>query len=134
MKHYFQKISIITLALLVLFSTFSFTVDTHYCGDFLVDISINGDAEGCGMKMDMTSNVKKKNCCKDEIFKIDGQKELQVQTSDQFTCKHQYFLKAFIVTPIDSYKENKSTLHFFNNFSPPDIPMDYQVYYQTFLI
>ena len=33
MKQILSKISYFTLALLVLFSTFSFTVDKHYCGE-----------------------------------------------------------------------------------------------------
>jgi len=35
MKNIFKHITAFVLAFIVLFSTFSFTVDMHYCGDTL---------------------------------------------------------------------------------------------------
>ena len=134
MKHFFAKISILTLSFLVLFSTFSFTVDAHYCGDFLVDVSITGKTNSCGMQMDDDANAVMKSCCKDEVQKIEGQEELQNQELQEFTIKQQQFVAAFYITYRDLFVEQTSTNEFYNDFSPPDIPIDYQVQYQTFLI
>ena len=83
MKEFLVKISSFLLAFLVLISTFSFTVDSHYCGDFLIEVSFTGETECCGMKMDTTSKIKKKNCCKHEVQKIEGQDELKLTNFDE---------------------------------------------------
>lgn len=134
MKHFFTKISILSLSFLVLFSTFSFTVDAHYCGGFLMDVSILGETDGCGMQMDKQVATKKKNCCKDEVHKIEGQKELQVQKVTQLSFENQQFLEALFVTYKDLFIRSKSNNNFYKDFSPPDIPIDYLVLYQTFII
>ena len=114
MKQFSTKIASLTLALLVLLSTFSFTVDKHYCGDFLVDVSFTGEAEGCGMKMDQTSSTKKKNCCKDEVQKIEGQDELQNHKVDNITFENQQFLVTFLTSYKDLFVEIESN----NKFIP----------------
>ncbi len=134
MKQLFIKISSFTLAFLVLFSTFSFTVEKHYCGDFLVDVSFTGEAEGCGMQVDSVKSVKKKNCCKDEIQKIEGQDELQSNKFDKLTFEKEQLLTAFVISYKDLFVEVESKNNFYKDFSPPDIPLDFQVLYQTFLI
>ena len=122
------------MAFLVLISTFSFTVEKHYCGDFLVDVSYFGEADSCGMKMDGLTTKKKKNCCKDEVLKIEGQDELQKQFSKTITFKQQQFVVAFVYSYNTSFFEINLEKEFYKNFSPPDIELDYQVVYQSFLI
>lgn len=134
MKQFLTKIASFTLALLVLLSTFSFTVDKHYCGDFLVDISFTGETEGCGMKMNQPSATKMKNCCKDEVQKFEGQDELQNNKVENITFENQQFLTTFFISYKDLFTENKSDKDFYKDFSPPDIHKDYQVLHQTFLI
>ena len=132
MKHFLTKISSLTLAFLVLFSTFSFTVDTHYCGDFLVDISFTGETDACGMDMEKVS--KKKNCCKDEVHQIEGQDELQNNKIENITFENQQFLAAFFISYKDIFVEISTEKKSYKDFSPPDIAFDYQVSYQSFLI
>jgi hypothetical protein len=134
MKQFSFKIVTITLSFLVLFSTFSFTVDTHYCGDFLMDVSILGESDGCGMQMDKQVLAKKKNCCKDEVHKVEGQDELQVQKVEQISFENQQFLAFFVVSYQDLFLIDESKTTFYKDFSPPDIPRNYQVLYQSFLI
>jgi len=134
MKQFSIKIASFTLAFLVLFSTFSFTVDTHYCGGFLVDVSFTGETEGCGMQMDKASETKMKNCCKDEVQEIEGQKELQIQKVASLSFKKQQFLTDFITIYKAILVKTNSNNNFYKDFSPPDIPIDYQVLYQAFLI
>lgn len=129
-----SKISSFLLAILVLCSTMSFTVEKHFCGDFLVDVSFTGKADGCGMKMDNPSVAKMKKCCKDEIHHIEGQDELQQQSTDDFNLEKQQFVVAFLISCKDLFVSNKSKRNVFRDFSPPDIPKDFQVAYQTFLI
>ena len=132
MKQVFSKIASILLALLVLFSTFSFTVEKHYCGDFLMDVSFMGDADVCGMEMQKIAA--KKNCCKDEIHKVEGQDKLQTNKTEKITFVKKQFLTAFVVAYTDLFIIKESDTNFYQDFSPPEVSSDYQVLYQTFLI
>ncbi|WP_405606629.1 HYC_CC_PP family protein [Polaribacter sp. Asnod1-A03] len=134
MKQFFSKIISFLLALFVLFSTFSFTVEKHYCGDFLVDVSFTGETDAC--KMDVSKEVTqvKKGCCKDEIHKVEGQDQLQTNKIDKITFEKEQFLTAFLISYRDLFVLNESKNKFYSNFSPPNYYGDYQVLYQTFLI
>lgn len=134
MKQFLFKIASFVLAFLVLFSTLSFTVEKHYCGDFLVDISFTGEADACAMNMDKIADGKKKSCCKDEVQKIQGQDKLQVNKVEKFSFEKEKFLTAFVISYQDLFFTNKSKNNFYTDFSPPDILLDYQVLFQTFLI
>ncbi|WP_435414454.1 HYC_CC_PP family protein [Polaribacter aestuariivivens] len=134
MKQVFTKIISIILAFLVLFSTFSFTVESHFCGDFLMDISFTGNAEVCESDIVDDFSIKMKDCCSDEIHKIEGQDELQHASELKFDLKKQQFLTAFLISYKDLFIESTSEKTVFQDFSPPDISIDYQVLYQSFLI
>ena len=71
------------MAFVVLFSTLSFAVNMHYCGDTLVETAMFHKAKGCGMEMQKPSAdgcaITKKNCCDDKQLVVDGQDELQLQ-------------------------------------------------------
>jgi hypothetical protein len=133
MKNIFIRIASFTLAFLVLFSTFSFTLEKHYCGDFLVDVSFSGETNGCGMKMDGVVSAKKKKCCTLEVHKVEGQDELQSHKIDKLTFEKEQFL----TTCVSSYNycvEIEFKNSFYKDFSLPDISLNYQVLHQTFLI
>lgn len=135
MKKLVFKIASISLAFLVLFSTLSFTVEKHYCGDFLVDVAYVGHADGCGMEMDARSKTTKKSCCKDELHKIEGQDELQLSADVALVLKGQpEFISSSSNTCHDLFQEISTREFGFKDFSPPDISLNYQVLYQSFLI
>jgi len=133
MKQIFSKIMSFLLALFVLFSTFSFTVAKHYCGDSLMDVSFTGESDFCTMHMDEVAIVKE-NCCKDEVHKVKGQSNLQTNKIDKITFDKQQFIAAFIISYRELLTVNESKNNFYCNFSPPNYHQDYQVLYQTFLI
>jgi hypothetical protein len=133
MKQIFIKIASFLIAFLVLFSTFSFTVEKHYCGDFLMDVSFTGDAKDCGMKMEAKS-LTKKNCCTSEVHKIEGQDELQLTSLDKISFNNQQFLTAFIISYKDLFSNSQSEKTISKHFPPPEIYKNYQVIFQTFLI
>ena len=134
MKSIFTKITSTFIALLVLFSTFSFTVESHYCGEFLIDVSITGNTEVCSSDIAADASIVLKDCCSDEVHQIVGQDELQQNTVTKFDFQNKQFLTAFCVSYADLFTEITSENSFYKDFSPPDIPLDYQVSYQTFLI
>ena len=134
MKNIVIKISSIILAFSVLFSTFSFTVEKHYCGDFLVDVSYVGQADGCGMEKSSSIHEFKKKCCRDEVHKIDGQDKLQNSNSATLNLKGQYAINSFLYNEKDLVLEEESKKILLIDFSPPDTSKDYQVSHQIFLI
>lgn len=122
------------LAFLVLFSTFSFTVEKHYCGNHLVDTAIFSQAKKCvGIGAEDISYVKKP-CCKDIVVIIEGQDELTVKDfqsieKDTYTTLVSYvlsytFLFETVAKPIIPHKYYK----------PPKIIKDIHVLDETYLI
>ena len=131
MKKTFFKITSFLLAILVFFSTLSFTVEKHYCGDFLVDVSFIGNAAHCGMEKEAPVM---KNCCKDEVQQIEGQQELLQASIDDFNFQKQQLLVSFFVSYHDAFIVKESIELVYNDLSPPDLPINYRILYQSFLI
>ena len=125
------KITSLSLALLVLLSTLSFTVDQHYCGDFLVDISFTGEADGCGMNMAKTTM---NNCCSDEEISFEGQDELQNHAPVAKTLTSQTLFIPKIENWTLSLTQVERKPFRFKEFPPPDIPRNYQSEYQVYII
>lgn len=138
MKKVFYKISSACLALIVLLSTVSFTVDSHFCGDTLVDSSIFGHVETCGMEVQQQSpssecDISKKDCCSDEQVIVEGQDTLKT-SFDKLDKDQQLFVAAFIHTYINLFFESQEDLNSYRDYTPPPLVRDIQVLDQTFLI
>lgn len=124
MKQVFNKIMSLSLAFVVLFSTMSFTVNMHYCGDTLVATAIFIEAETCGMEMDTTTtddcSVKKKNCCSKKQVVIEGQDELKI-SFDTLSLQQQLFVTTYLYTFLYPVEILDETPLVFNNTSPPKV-------------
>lgn len=116
------------MALLVLASTVSWTVDKHLCMGRVMDISLFSHADDCGMSQDM-----EKSCCDDESFTIKGQDKLKV-TFDDFSLDQQVFLVSFVQTYFQLFEIDSKESNLFNEYNPPPLIRDVQVLDQTFLI
>jgi hypothetical protein len=136
MKQIFQKIASFLMALLVLISTFSFTVDKHYCGNLLVDQAVFAKAASCGMDMHSTSEksmMDEENCCSNQNISIEGQDQLKLSfTSLDFN--QQVFLSAFTSSYINLFERLPQQILPFRNYTPPLIVKDILVLNDTFLI
>ena len=135
MKQVFTKIVTITLAFLVLFSTFSFTVAKHYCGDFLVDVSYVGETGSCneGEKDDCATVIKKK-CCKDEVHQIDGQDKIQKASSKKISFQQVKLFVAFYSSYNLLFENDESQPNFYQYYTPPDLVFDFQVLHEVYII
>lgn len=124
------------LAIVVLFSTVSFTIEKHFCGDVLVDASIFTEAEKCAMEaIEMEqAKITKKPCCKDVVEIIKGQDELKFSSFDDLKFEQQQFLSAFVYSYINLYKTLKKEIVPHKDYSPPNLVMDIQLLNDTFLI
>ena len=138
MKQLFQKITALLMAFVVLFSTMSFSISEHYCGEYLVDSALFSKAESCGMELEKPSpnkdcNVKKSNCCSDVIKQFEGQSELKTDFSN-LNFKQQVFITSYVYSYINLFKGLEQNIIPFKNYSPPLIVTDIQVLDQVFLI
>ena len=122
MKSIFHKIMSLVMTFVVLFSTMSFTVNMHYCGDTLVETAIFHKAKGCGMEMEKPStdgcSITKKNCCDEEQLVVDGQDELQLQV-DKISFDQQVFIASFVYTYINLFEGLDNNVSSFEEYEPP---------------
>lgn len=132
MKSFCSKILSFSLAVLLLFSTLSFTVGTHYCGNILVDKAVLTKAEPCEMHQKNPSE-EESECCDDEVEIIQGQDQLKIQSSD-FELPHPVFVEAFVFTffSTPSFEAEVNTTIYED--PPPLLQRDFQTLYQVFLI
>ena len=137
MKQIFHKIMSLAMTFVVLFSTMSFTVNMHYCGDTLVESAIFQKAKGCGMEMEKPSteecSITKKNCCDDKQLAIEGQDELQLQV-DKITFEQQVFIASFVYTYINLFEGLNSNVSTYEEYKPPLVIRQLYKIDETYLI
>ncbi|XCF07226.1 hypothetical protein ABI125_05060 [Tamlana crocina] len=120
------------MALLLLFSTVSFTVEKHYCGDVLVDAAIFSDVEKCAMEA--FEMLQKKTCCKDEIDVIKGQDELKFSSFEDLDFDQQLFLQTFTYAYLGLFESFPKQTIPHKDYSPPNLIADIQLMDQVFII
>lgn len=116
------------MALLVLASTVSWTVDKHICMGRVMDISLFAHADDCGMDMDMETS-----CCDEESFTVQGQDDLKIAL-EKFDLGQQVFLVSFVQTYFQLFDLDSDGPSTFNAYNPPPLIRDVQVLDQIFLI
>ena len=79
---FLRNLGIKILAVLVLLSSLSWTMEEHYCMGRLIDVSIFGESNGCGMEMGdsgpQQGDEKKDSCCDEQLLVFDGQDQLKL--------------------------------------------------------
>ena len=135
-KQFIHKVFSISLALLVLFSTVSFTIEKHFCGNTLVDVSLFTEADKCKMEaLEIElEKITKKPCCKDTVDLIEGQDELNISSNDSFKLVNNLFAATFVFTYLNLYEELQNQIIPHKDYSPPNLVFDRQVLDQVFLI
>lgn len=131
-KTILHKIFSVNLALIVLFSTVSFTIEKHYCGDVLVDVSMFVEADKCAMEA--LEMLQKKTCCKDEVDVVKGQDELKVSSFEDLDFEQQQFVTAFVYAYINGFESLPKQTIPHKDYSPPNLVADIQVLDQVFII
>ena len=137
MKQIFHKIMSLAMTFVVLFSTMSFTVNMHYCGDTLVETAIFHKAKGCGMEMDKPSTegcaITKKNCCDDKQLAIEGQDELKLQV-DKVSFEQQVFIASFVYSYINLFEGLDKNDSSYEEYKPPLVIRQIYKIDETYLI
>ncbi|TMM59120.1 hypothetical protein FEE95_06720 [Maribacter algarum] len=140
MKKIYYKITSVLLALIVLLSTMSFSLDMHFCGDQLVDFSISDKANTCLMKTEMTKTSSscevmkmEMGCCSDVEVVFEGRDDLKI-SFDQLTFNQQVFVASSVYSYISRFEGFDENLVPLKDYKPPPLIRDLQILDQTFLI
>jgi hypothetical protein len=139
MKQFIHRSMAGFMALVVLMTTMSFTVNVHYCGDTLIDFSFIQQADTCGMEMTATIvdnenfSLSPKSCCTDHQVVKQGKDDLKI-TFDQLSLEQQFFIASFTYSYLNLFSGIHSQEIPYTDQPPPFIKRDVQVLHQTFLI
>ncbi|OIQ27956.1 MAG: hypothetical protein BM564_11205 [Bacteroidetes bacterium MedPE-SWsnd-G2] len=138
LKKVFYKLSAMMLAIVVLFSSVSFTVDKHFCAGNLIDVSILSSVERCGgdaMKSYESEHQSlTKGCCKDVREIVEGVDVLNIKPSLKYVfsvCDLPQDLNFEFNSFVAPQSKKQFVLGLYNG--PPKAP-NLQVLYQSFLI
>lgn len=146
MKKCLCKLVVVFLVPLVLFSTTSFTIEKHKCGDNICAVSFKGfdsnnsksnktfsHSAKCCLEIDNTCCIDDVNCCEEDTTVVNGstikKEKKNLVKIESFVFNNSLFLT--IVNKIYSYNKTKPI---FNNYSPPLIVKDISVINQVFRI
>ncbi|MEN8798756.1 MAG: hypothetical protein ABF293_05875 [Flavobacteriaceae bacterium] len=138
MKQFLHKVSAILMSAIVLFSTLSFTVDMHYCGNTLVDVALFTEASNCGMgqmqpEEDCGIKMEKNSCCTDQQFVMEGQDDLK-DNALKLSFEQQTFLVSYVCTYFSLFESDITSYASLLGQPPPLLDKNFQVLFQTFLI
>lgn len=140
MKVLFRQMTSVGLSLLLLFSTLSFHLDLHFCGDHLMDFSVTDKAASCGMEISSDQLpsgciMAAMNCCSDVRIVLHGQDEL-TNSMDSFSLPPLMQWGALPVPPPYRFDEPlpETAKPAFKEYSPPPLIRKVHVLYETFLI
>lgn len=137
MKQIFHKIMSLSMAVVVLFSTMSFIIDMHYCGDSLMNIAVFHKAETCGMEMEKPAtkscSIADKNCCDDEQTVVSGQDELQV-AFNKITFEKQLFFTSFVYSYLSLFESVDKNETSFEDYKPPLVVREIYKIDETYII
>ncbi|MFD2696419.1 hypothetical protein ACFSQ0_00265 [Mesonia sediminis] len=137
MNSFFYKITAWVMSVVLLASTFSLTVNMHYCGDTLVEKVVWAKAAGCGMEMNQPTtdgcSIDKPNCCDNTQETIAGQDELP-QQSDQLSWNKQVFVATLVYTYSQLFAEPTKKVVSFRTYKPPLVVKPIYKLDETYLI
>ena len=122
------------MALLVMVSTVTITIEKHFCGDRLVDVSVFSELERCGMEGPEIADGITKSCCKDTIDIIDVQDELQSYKFDFSDLNNEVFVTTFLISQYVIFEHIPEKELLIEDHSPPDICRDINILHEVFLI
>ena len=131
-----HKIFSVVMALLVLLSTLSFTMEKHFCGDTLIDVAIFSNADTCGMKMKPIdfAQLEKDSCCKDELEFIKGQDQLKKASFKDLYVDQLFFLTVLVYSFPNTFEKVPNQVIPHKDYSPPNLVVDIHILDQVFLI
>ncbi|MGV8946275.1 MAG: HYC_CC_PP family protein [Lutibacter sp.] len=140
MKKIISNIAVFFLAVLVLFSSVSFTVEKHLCRGQVFSESVFGKAKDCGMNEECCKEennnfyVSKITCCDDEIQFINGSVFEEEPALKLNNSQQNFTVFNLIDSVILSQKEKEKESTRFKNYLPPPNTHNFYILYEIFRI
>lgn len=131
LKKGFNSVFSLFMAFLVLFSTVSFTVEKHYCGDVLIDAAVFSEPQFCGME---TASFAEKQCCKEELEIVKGQDKLKLSKFEEASLSHQTLPADSSFTKFNLFDFSDERIILYKYYAPPNLVTDIQLLDQVFII
>ena len=133
MKEALNRLVSSIMAVLLLLSTVSWTVDKHLCMGRVMDVAFFSNAEDCGIESAMQAFGDTENhCCDDESFTLEGQDDLKLSFHD-FELDQQIFLVTFTFSYLNLFEEKELSVPD-QIYPPPLLVKDYNLLYEVYLI
>ncbi|MGY5846415.1 HYC_CC_PP family protein [Salegentibacter sp. HM20] len=137
MKRTFHNTISVLMALTVLLSTSSFTVDKHFCGGLLMDMAVYSEAKSCVMGIhdhsDRGTSINKDHCCSNEKILVEGQDELK-NSFLSLDLEQQVFLGALANSYVALFNGIPRQVPAYKFYSPPLLIHNIYLRDQVFLI
>lgn len=134
-KEVLHKLFSMSMTILLLMSTMSFTVEKHFCGNHLVDVAVFSEVKKCGMLMTSDSEKSVNNgCCKDEVEVVEGQDDLKPNSIESLDFNKQFLIASFLFSYTNLFESLPKQIVPHKDYSPPNLIEDIQVLDQVFLI
>ncbi|SNR53563.1 hypothetical protein SAMN04488009_2207 [Maribacter sedimenticola] len=137
MRNMLHKFFSVAMALLLLLSTISWTVEKHLCMGRVLDIAFFHSAEDCGMEAGLAllddASQYEKHCCDDESFTMQGQDDLNHDTFN-LDFSQQVFLISFTTSYLNLFQESTDKKIVLDSYPPPILAEDLNILHQVFLI
>jgi hypothetical protein len=133
-----RSILSVSLALLVLISSSSFTVNLHLCGGRVQSVSVIEKATPCAMEqlaktLPCHKAMSKKKCCSEDHITFEGKHFKSQEVTSLQLLQSSWVVElpliSSLVIPVNSVTESHLT-----QYSPPLIDRDITVQVQSFLI
>lgn len=135
-KQIFHRVFSSLMALLVLLSTVSFTIEKHFCGDTLVDVAVFSEIQHCGMDMVLkkATSIQKETCCKNELEFLKGQDGLIKKSFEDLSISKQLFFATLVQSYLHLFEGLPEPQKSHNDYSPPILVTDIHLLDQVFII
>lgn len=138
MKRLITKILALLMAVVVLISTTSFTIDLRYCGEKLLDTTIFAIADSCDSEtreLEAAHCCKpKENCCDDEQIVLEGLEDLTLNSITKLKISQQVLWLPLTFSDLSIHENTIVHDSSFNEYSPPLIVQNFQELHQVFLL
>ena len=137
-----QKLLSALMAMLVLISTLSFSIEKHYCGEDLVDVAFFIHTKKCGPEVthndfdrgDQKSVLRMQSCCKHVVDLLKGQDQFSWEKT-KLIIKNQKALGLILVSVTGTLNYLKPIdISPLIHFSPPAYVIDIRTLHQVYLI
>ena len=124
------------MAFAVVMASFSFKIEAHFCGSYLVDISVGSGLESCcavGDTKDDNLQFTKPSCCSNISIVVEGFNNYQKALSSAFPSTFVFAAVPSLNIPLDYIFETATKVSY-SNYNPPPLIANIQMRDQVFLI